>query len=75
MTKLGSRKLHICLKVTKMGSDYKRVAAPRGQRHIPSKNLLKDPHPRNNALLTSVNEGLVNRHLPVIFGELSPDGI
>ena len=33
------------------------------------------PHPRNNALLTSVNEGLVNRHLPVIFGELSPDGI
>ena len=45
MTKLGSRKLHICLKVTKMGSiighriDYNGVGAMRGlkgQRHIPT---------------------------------------
>ena len=47
MTKLGSRKLHICPKVTKMGSiighriEYNRVGALRGQRHIPSKNLAK----------------------------------
>ena len=44
VTKLGSRKLHICPKVTKMGSiighriDYNGVGALRGQRHIPSKN-------------------------------------
>ena len=41
---MGSRKLHICPKVTKMGSligqriDYNGVGALRGQRHIPSKN-------------------------------------
>ena len=41
MTKLGLRKLHICPKVTKMGSimshriDYNGVRALRGQRHIP----------------------------------------
>ena len=46
MTKLGSRKLHICPKVTKMGSiighriDYNGVGALRAQRHIPSKNRL-----------------------------------
>ena len=48
MTKLGSRKLHICLKVTKMGSiighriDYNGVGAMRGlrgQRHIPTPRL------------------------------------
>ena len=50
MTKLGSRKLHICPKVTKMGSiighriDYNRVGALRGQQHIPSKNYPKYPH-------------------------------
>ena len=44
MTKLGLRKLHICLNVTKMGFiighkiDYNGVGALRGQRHIPSKN-------------------------------------
>ena len=79
---MESRKLHICLKVTKMGSaiykghriDYKGVGALRGQRHIPSKILLEDPPPpRNNVLLTSVNKGLVNGDLPAIFGELSPD--
>ena len=43
-TRLGLRKLHICAKVTKMGSiisyriDYNGVRALRGQRHIPSKN-------------------------------------
>ena len=45
MTKLGSRKLDFCPKVTKMGSiidhridsDYNGVGALRGQRHIPSK--------------------------------------
>ena len=50
---MESRKLHICLKVTKMGSaiykghriDYKGVGALRGQRHIPSKILLEDPPP------------------------------
>ena len=42
-TKLGSRKLHICPKVTKMGSiighgiDYNGVGALRGQGHIPCK--------------------------------------
>ena len=47
MTKLGSRKLHICPKVTKMGSiighriDYNGVGALRGQRHIASKNYPK----------------------------------
>ena len=41
---LGSQKLHICLKVTKMGSiighriAYNGVGALRGERHIPSKN-------------------------------------
>ena len=44
MSKLGSGKLHIFPKVTKMGSitdhkiDYNGVGALRGQRHIPSKN-------------------------------------
>ena len=44
MTKLGSRKLHICSKVTKMGSiivhriDYNGVGVLRGQWHIPSKS-------------------------------------
>ena len=47
MTKLGSRKLHIFPKVTKMGSiighriDYNGVGALRGQRHIPRKNIPK----------------------------------
>ena len=51
MTKLGSRKLHIFPKVTKMGSiighriDYNGVGALRGQQHIPSKNLPKYPPP------------------------------
>ena len=49
MTKLGSRKLHICPKVTKMGSiighriDYNGVEALRGQRHIPSKKITQVP--------------------------------
>ena len=44
VTKLGSQKLHICPKVTKMGSinghriDCRGVGALRGQWHIPSKN-------------------------------------
>ena len=44
VTKLGSRKLYICPKVTKMGSisghrkDYNGVRALRGQRHIPTRN-------------------------------------
>ena len=39
--------LHVCPKVTKMGSvighriDYNGVGAQRGQRHIPSKNVPK----------------------------------
>ena len=43
MTKLGSQKLHICPRVTNMGStighriDYNGVGALRGQRHIPAK--------------------------------------
>ena len=47
MTKLGSRKLHICPEVAKMGSiniqkiDYNGVGALRRQRPIPGKNLLK----------------------------------
>ena len=47
VTMLGSQKLHICSKVTKMGSiighriDYNGVGALTGQRHIPSKNLPK----------------------------------
>ena len=51
MTKLGSRKLHICPKVTKMGSiighriDYNGVRALRGQQHIPRKKLPKYPLP------------------------------
>ena len=46
MTKLGSRKLHIFPKVTKMGSiighiiDYNGVGALRGQRHIPAQQKL-----------------------------------
>ena len=42
-SKVGSRKLHICLKVTKMVSiigqriEYNGVGALRRQRHIPSK--------------------------------------
>ena len=44
VTKLGSRKLHICPNVTKMGSiiahriDCNGVGDLRGQQHIPSKN-------------------------------------
>ena len=51
MTKLGSQKLHICPKVTKMGSiighkiDYNGVGALTGHGHIPSKNLPKYPPP------------------------------
>ena len=46
MTKLGSRKLHIFPKVTKMGSiighiiDYNGVGALRGQRHVPAQQKL-----------------------------------
>ena len=49
MTKLGSRKLNICPKVTKMGSiighriDYNGVGALRGQWHIRSKKLTQVP--------------------------------
>ena len=49
MTKLGSRKLHIYLKVTKMGPinghriDYNGVGDMRGQRHIPSKKFTQVP--------------------------------
>ena len=48
MTKLGSRKLHICPKVTKMGSiighsiDYNGVGALRGQGHIPTQNKTRE---------------------------------
>ena len=58
VTKLGSQKLHFCPKVTEMGSiighriDYNGVGALRGQRHIPSKNLPKQP-PREFTLLSS----------------------
>ena len=51
MTKLGSRKLLIFPKVTKVGPiighriDYNGVGALKGQRHIPSKNLPKYPPP------------------------------
>ena len=45
VTKLGSRKFHICPRVTKMGSiiighriDYNGVGALRGQWHIPSES-------------------------------------
>ena len=49
MTKLGSRKLHICPKVANMGSiivqriDYNGVGALRRQRAVPSKNVPKYP--------------------------------
>ena len=52
MTKLGSQKLHICPKVTKMGSlighkiDYNGVEALRGQWHIPRKKKLPKYTPR-----------------------------
>ena len=51
VTRLGSQKLHICPKVTKMESiighriDYNGVRALRGQRHVPRKI-----YPSNNAL-------------------------
>ena len=57
MTKFGSLKLHICLKVTYIGSiighriDYNGVGALRGQRHILSKKFLKytpSPLPGNS---------------------------
>ena len=47
--KMGSRKLHICPKGTKMGSiighriDYNGVGALRGQLHIPTKDQPKYP--------------------------------
>ena len=52
MTKLGSRKLHIYVKVTKMGPingqriDYNGLGDLRGQQHIPSKYWPKYPPPR-----------------------------
>ena len=66
MTKLGSRKLHIFPKVTKMGSitghriDYNRAGALRGQQHIPSKNLPKYPPgaPLLDLPLVSLSVGL-----------------
>ena len=57
--KLGSRKLHICPKVTKMGSiighriDYDGVGALRGQRHIPSKNCNPSTPPSAPRLVVS----------------------
>ena len=54
VTKLGLRKLHICPKVTKMGSiighriDYNGVEALGCQRHIPSKKITEVP-PRGTA--------------------------
>ena len=51
MAKSGSQKIHICPKVTKMGSiighkiDYGGVGVLRVQWHIPSKNLPKFPPP------------------------------
>ena len=51
MTKLGSWKLHICLKGNKIGSiighriDYNGVGAPRGQRQIATKNGPNYPPP------------------------------
>ena len=57
VTKLGSRKLHICPKMTKMGSiighkiDYNGVGALRGQRHIHSKNSPRYP-PRGECTIS-----------------------
>ena len=53
MTRLGSRKLHICPKVTKMGSiighslDYDGVETLRGQRQITQQKLTQVNHPGN----------------------------
>ena len=53
MTRLGSRKLHICPKVTKMGSiighslDYDGVETLRGQRQITQQKLTQENHPGN----------------------------
>ena len=58
MTKLGSRKLNICSKVTKMGSiighriDYNGVGVLRGQRHIPTKYSPKLPPPPEHGSFT-----------------------
>ena len=71
MTKLGSQKLQICPKVTKMGSiighriDYNGVGALRVQRHIPSKNLPKYPDPE----LSTPTE---SRHTTCLQGGKSP---
>ena len=70
--------IFFCPKVTKVCSiighriHYKVVGALRSQRHILSKKLLY-PRPPDNVPLMRVNKGLVNGHLPIIFGELSPD--
>ena len=53
MTRLGSQKLHICPKVTKMGSiighslDYDGVETLRGQRQITQQKLTQVNHPGN----------------------------
>ena len=65
VTKLGSRKLHICAKVSKMGSiidnriDYNGLGAQRGQRHIPSKNLAPPLGPEVNIHATNGNLNLL----------------
>ena len=61
---MGSRKLYICPKVTKIRSiisqriHYNGVAALRGQRHIPSKNLPQHHPPRGGAIHLLNNWGL-----------------
>ena len=77
MTKLGSRKLHICAKVSKMGSiighriDYNEVGALRGQRHIPSKNLAKYPPPPPPTRVNSVIHFLNNWGQKSTFTQLT----
>ena len=62
VTKLGSRKLHICPKVTKMGSiigngiDYNGVGALTGQRHIPCKINPSNPPPPGIYLNEDLNQ-------------------
>ena len=59
MAKSGSQKIHICPKVTKMGSiighklDYDGVGVLRGQWHIPSKNYPSTLPPGNRTLNVS----------------------
>ena len=75
VTRLVSRKLHVCPKVTKMRSiighriDYNGVGALRSQRHIPSKSQPENPPPLPLGMMPQVEGALPHRSIWVCAAE------